>query len=132
MEDFETHVKVDPKVLDETVKSGVEAALLRMTEKKMIAEEKVIVLEAELANKDNRIRELEEMILRLSTGGKVTPMSATHPDADLNERADMTVERDDIGYVGQTFAGVFKNEQQSGLTKNAAVNEIDDDDSFWY
>jgi hypothetical protein len=77
MEDFENHVKVDPKVLDETVKSGVEAALLRMTEKKMIAEEKVSALEAELVKKDNRIKELEEMLLRLSTGGKVTPLSAT-------------------------------------------------------
>lgn len=100
MEDFENHVKVDPKVLDETVKSGVEAALLRMTEKKMIAEEKVSALEAELVKKDNRIKELEEMLLRLSTGGKVTPLSATQPDADLNSRMEMTVERDEIGYVG--------------------------------
>jgi len=100
MEDFENHVKVDPKVLDETVKSGVEAALLRMTEKKMIAEEKVSALEAELVKKDNRIKELEEMLLRLSTGGNVTPLSATQPDADLNSRMEMTVERDEIGYVG--------------------------------
>jgi len=42
MVDFEHNVKVDPKVLDETVKNGVEAALLRMTEKKMIAEQKLI------------------------------------------------------------------------------------------
>lgn len=74
--------------------------MLRMTEKKMIAEEKVSTLEAELAKKDNRIKELEEMLLRLSTGGKVTPLSATHPDADLNSRMEMTVERNEIRNVG--------------------------------
>lgn len=39
--DYEYNVKIDPSVLDETVKSEVQAVLLRITEKKMIAEAKV-------------------------------------------------------------------------------------------
>jgi hypothetical protein len=69
MEDFEHNVKVDPKVLDETVRSGVEAALLRMTEKKMIAEQKLFDMEQEMAKKDQRIKDLEDLVLKLGSGG---------------------------------------------------------------
>lgn len=48
-----------------------------MTEKKMIADERAAKLEAELTKRDLRIRELEELVTKLSTGGKVTPMSVT-------------------------------------------------------
>ena len=68
MVDFEHNVKVDPKVLDETVKNGVEAALLRMTEKKMIAEQKLISMEVEMAKKDQRIRDLEDLVLKMNSG----------------------------------------------------------------
>jgi hypothetical protein len=76
MVDFEHNVKVDPKVLDETVKNGVEAALLRMTEKKMIAEQKLISMEVEMAKKDQRIRDLEDLVLKMNSG-QATPMSVT-------------------------------------------------------
>ena len=76
MVDFEHNVKVDPKVLDETVKNGVEAALLRMTEKKMIAEKKLISMEVEMAKKDQRIRDLEDLVLKMNSG-QATPMSVT-------------------------------------------------------
>ena len=76
MVDFEHNVKVDPKVLDETVKNGVEAALLRMKEKKMIAEQKLISMEVEMAKKDQRIRDLEDLVLKMNSG-QATPMSVT-------------------------------------------------------
>ena len=76
MLDFEHNVKVDPKVLDETVKNGVEAALLRMTEKKMIAEQKLISMEVEMAKKDQRIRDLVDLVLKMNSG-QATPMSVT-------------------------------------------------------
>jgi|LakMenEpi03Aug12_release.lakeMendotaPanAssembly.Ray.scaffolds.fasta_scaffold5833783_1 hypothetical protein len=68
MVDFEHNVKVDPKVLDETVKNGVEAALLMMTEKKMMAEQKLISMEVEMAKKDQRIRDLEDLVLKMNSG----------------------------------------------------------------
>lgn len=41
MEDYQKNIKVEEKELDETVKSGVEQALLKMTEKKIIADTKM-------------------------------------------------------------------------------------------
>ena len=54
--------------MDETVKNGVEAALLMMTEKKMMAEQKLISMEVEMAKKDQRIRDLEDLVLKMNSG----------------------------------------------------------------
>ena len=39
--DYETNIKVDPEEMQLKVKEGVQVALLRMTEKKMMAEMKL-------------------------------------------------------------------------------------------
>jgi hypothetical protein len=41
MQEFEKNAKPDPKEVDETVRTEVEFALLRMTEKKVMADEQI-------------------------------------------------------------------------------------------
>ena len=128
--DFEKNVKTEPNQLDETVRSCVESALLRMTEKKMLADEKIGQLQRELETKDKRIQELEGLVANLQANlNRTSVMRSSQIDPDLNERVST---HEKSGYVGQTFAGVFKTEsQQSGLIKSD-LKEIDEDDDFWY
>ena len=60
--DFEQNVKVDPEEMHNAVKQEVEVALLRMTEKKMKAEMELDKARKTIAEKDQRIAELELIV----------------------------------------------------------------------
>ena len=64
-QDFESNVRVDPAEMDRTVKKEVEVALLRMTEKKMKVEMQLEKAMKTIEDKDARIAQLEQTIMRL-------------------------------------------------------------------
>jgi predicted RNase H-like nuclease (RuvC/YqgF family) len=119
-------------VVDETVKNEVEYALLRITEKKILADLKIEALQTEvqaqkkeLEEKDKRIKELEAMLAGASPTRNA--LRVTRGESDLNERAEMS--KSNSGFVEHTFADIFKPDRQSGQIKQQIEEE---DDSFWY
>ena len=64
--DYETNIKVDPEEMQLKVKEGVQVALLRMTEKKMMAEMKLEQALTTIKEKDARIAELESIVRQLA------------------------------------------------------------------
>lgn len=74
-------------------------------------------MKLELEKKDIKIKELEELVSSLRKGGYQTPvrMGQTTADADLNERLEFTADdENNEKMVGQTFAGIFQPNEQSG------------------
>lgn len=132
MAEFENSAKPSAKEVDETVKTEVEYALLRMTEKKIIADQQIESLRSqldvktkELEQKDKRILELEKLISQLGLSPTRSMLKLSHIESDFNERVELTPAR--TGYVDHTFAHKDKPDRQSGPSK-----QEEEDDSFWY
>ena len=68
-QDFESNVRADPAEMDRAVKKEVEVALLRMTEKKMKVEMQLEKAMKTIEDKDARIAQLEQTIMRLQGQG---------------------------------------------------------------
>ena len=83
--DFEKNVKVEPEEMQKAVRDEVEVALLRMTEKKIMAEMELEKARQTIQEKDIRIAELENIILQLQ--GQNTQSIAIRSTNEIAEKS---------------------------------------------
>lgn len=60
--DFEQNIHAEPEQMKQTISYEIQHALLRMTEKKMRAEQSLKEAQSKIAEKDKRVEELERTV----------------------------------------------------------------------